>query len=113
MNTEIKKERLWTLFFLLSVIPLLIFSSTQTPKKAATIPSVPAIEKELWTLINKERGLHNLLLLELSTALSDMARQHSLDMAHQGEPEPSHLSSSGKTTEKIFWIQTSLKLVLG
>ncbi|MCJ7582695.1 MAG: CAP domain-containing protein [Candidatus Aminicenantes bacterium] len=97
MNTGRKQERLWTLFFLLSVIPLLIFPSTQTQKEVPAIPSVQAIEKELWTLINKERGLRNLPLLELSSPLSDMAGQHSLDMANQGKSEPSHLSSSGKT----------------
>lgn len=95
MNSGTKKERLWILPFLLSVISLLIFASPQTPKKAATVPKTDAIGKELWNLINKERGLLNLPLLEFSSALSEMARQHSLDMAHQGEP--SHLSSSGKT----------------
>ncbi len=59
------------------------------------IPKIDTIEKELWNLINKERKLHNLPLLELSTALSDMARQHSLDMANQGKPELTNLSSSG------------------
>lgn len=95
MNSGIKKVRLWTLPFLLSVISLLIFASPQTPQKAATVPKTDAIEKELWNLINKERGLHNFPLLEFSSALSGMARQHSLDMAHQ--EVPSHLSSSGKT----------------
>ena len=97
MNTEIKKERLWTLFFLLSVIPLLIFASLQIPNKEVIIPKTDAIEKELWNLINKERKLLNLPLFELSTALSDMARQHSLDMANQGKPELTNLSSSGKS----------------
>lgn len=97
MNTGIKKERLWTLLFLLSMIPLLIFASPQTPKKVAAIPKTDAIEKELWDLINKERKLHNLPLLELFSALSDVARQHSLDMANQGKPELSNLSSSGKS----------------
>jgi len=95
MNSGTKKERLWTLPFLLSVISLLIFASPQTPQKAATVPKTDAIEKELWNLINTERGLHNLPLLELSSAVSEMARQHSLDMANQGEA--SHLSSNGKT----------------
>jgi uncharacterized protein YkwD len=94
MNSGIKKERLWTLPFLLFVIPFLIFASPQTSKKAATVPKTDAIEKELWNLTNKERRLHKLPLLELSSALSEMARQHSLDMADQGEP--SHLSSDGK-----------------
>lgn len=97
MNTGIKKERLWTLLFLFSVIFLLIFASPQTPKKVTIIPKTDAIEKELWNLINKERGLHNLPLLELSTALSDMARQHSLDMANQENRELSNLSSGGKS----------------
>ena len=83
MNTGIKKGRLWTLLFLLSVTPLIIFASLQTPKKVADIPKIDAIEKELWNLINKQRKLNNLPLLELSPALSDMARQHSLDMANQ------------------------------
>ena len=95
MNSGTKKERLWILPFLLSVISLLIFASPQTPQKAATVPKTDAIEKELWNLINKERGLLNLPLLEFSSALSEIARQHSLDMANQGEP--SHLSSNGKT----------------
>jgi len=97
MNTGIKKERLWTLLFVLSVTPLLIFTSPQTPKKVADIPKIDAIEKELWNLINKERKLHNLPLLELSPALSDMARQHSLDLANQGKRELTNLSSSGKS----------------
>ncbi len=97
MNTGIKKERLWALLFLLSVIPHLIFVSPQTPKKVTAIPKTDAIEKELWNLINKERKLHNLSLLELSTTLTDMARQHSLDMANQENLELSNLSSSGKS----------------
>ncbi len=97
MNTKIKNKILWTLLSLFSVIPLLIFTSPQTPKKAATIPKADAIEKELFNLINKERRLYNLPLLEISSALSNMARKHSLDMANQGESEPSHLSSNGKT----------------
>lgn len=97
MNSGIKKEKLRTLSFLLFVISLLISASPQTPKKVATFPKTDAIEKELWNLINKERELHKLPLLEFSTALSEMARQHSLDMANQGKPEPSHLSSDGKT----------------
>jgi uncharacterized protein YkwD len=95
MNSGIKKERLRTFPFLFSLISLLIFASPQTPQKAATVPKTDAIEKELLNLINKERGLHSLPLLELSSALSEMARQHSLDMANQGEA--SHLSSNGKT----------------
>ncbi len=63
----------------------------------AAIPKTDTIEKELWNLINKERKLDNLPLLELSSALSAMARQHSLDMASQGKANPSHLSSSGKS----------------
>jgi len=55
MNSGIKKESLWTLPFLLSVISLLIFASPQTPKKTATVPKTDAIEKELWNLTNKER----------------------------------------------------------
>lgn len=80
---------------LISVIPLLIFASPQTPKKVATIPRADAIEKELCNLINKERRLYNLPLLEISSALSDMAREHSLDMANHGKTF--HISSNGKT----------------
>ncbi|MCJ7580839.1 MAG: CAP domain-containing protein [Candidatus Aminicenantes bacterium] len=97
MNTGIKKGRLWTLLFLLSVTPLTIFSSLQTPKKVVDIPKIDAIEKELWNLINKQRKLNNLPLLELSPTLSDMARQHSLDMANQEKREISNISSSGKS----------------
>jgi len=86
MNSGIKKEKLRTLPFLLFVIPVLIFASPQTPKKVAIFPEPDVIEKELWNLISKERGFHNLPLLELSSALSEMARQHSLDMANQGKP---------------------------
>ncbi len=92
----IKKERLWTLLFLFSVIPFLIFASPKTPNKVTSIPNTDAREKELWELINKERKLHNLPLLELLSVLSDMARLHSLDMANQGKSELSNLSSSGK-----------------
>ena len=95
MNTGTKQERLCTLLILLFLIPLLIFASPRPQIEAAEIPTTDAIEKELWNLINKERELHNLPHLELSSALSDMARQHSLDMANQGKP--SHLSSNGKT----------------
>jgi uncharacterized protein YkwD len=95
MNSGTKNKQLWILPFLLSVIPLFIFASPQTPQEALTIPSAETIEKELWNLINKERELYNLTLLELSSALSEMARQHSLDMANQGEP--THLSADGKT----------------
>jgi len=66
-------------------------------KTEAAIPKIDTIEKELWNLINKERKLDNLPLLELSSALNAMARQHSLDMASQGEANPSHLSSNGKS----------------
>jgi uncharacterized protein YkwD len=95
MNSGTKKESLWALPFLLSVISLFIFASPQIQRKPATVPKTDAIEKELWNLTNKERGFQNLPLLEFSSALSEMARQHSLDMAHQ--EEPSHLSSDGKT----------------
>ncbi len=95
MNSGIKKEKLRTFPFLLFMIPLLIFASPQTPKKIAIFPETDAIEKELWNFINKERGHHNLPLLEFSSALSEMARQHSLDMANQGKL--THLSSNGKT----------------
>lgn len=95
MNTIIKKEKLRTLPFLLFVIPLFIFASPQALKKEATIPKADAIEKELCNLINKERGLYDLPLLEISSALNDMARKHSLDMANQGETF--HISSNGKT----------------
>jgi len=95
MNSGTKKERLWTLPFLLSVISLLIFASPRTPQKAGTVPKTEAIEKELWNLINTERGLQSIPPVELSSSLSEMARQHSLDMSDHGEL--SHLSSNGKT----------------
>ncbi len=98
MNLGTKKERFWILLILLFVIPVLIFASPQTPKKVAIFPEPDVIEKELWNLINKERGFHNLSLLELSSALSEMARQHSLDMANQGKP--SHFSSLSYLNEQ-------------
>jgi uncharacterized protein YkwD len=95
MNSGAKKGQPRFLLFLLSVIPLFIFASPQTPQEAAAIPGAQAIEKELLKLINKERIFYNLPPLEFSSALSEMARQHSLDMANQGKP--THLSSDGKT----------------
>ncbi len=95
MNVGTKKERFWILLIIFPVILFFVSASPQTPKKTGTVPKTEAIEKELWNLINKERGLQNIPPVELSSALSEVARQHSLDMAHHGEL--SHLSSSGKT----------------
>ena len=95
MNSGTKNKLPWILPFLLSVIFLLIFASPQTPQETAALPNTEAIEKQLWNLINREREFYNLPLLELSAALSEMARQHSLDMANQGKS--THLSTDGKT----------------
>ncbi len=97
MDSRINQKKPCAFFFLFSVIPFLVFSSLQIPINAVDVPKTETIEKELWALINTERALHSLPLIELSSTLSDMARQHSLDMANQGKSEPSHLSSSGKT----------------
>jgi uncharacterized protein YkwD len=90
-----KKEKFGFLFIVLCAISLLVFASPHFQKKPATVPNTEAIEKELWSLVNKERGLQSVPLLELSSTLSELARQHSLDMAHQGKP--THRSSNGKT----------------
>jgi len=95
MNSGTKKGQPRFLLFLLSVIFLLIFASPQSPQETAALPNTEAIEKQLWNLINREREFYNLPLLELSAALSEMARQHSLDMANQGKS--THLSTDGKT----------------
>ncbi len=95
MNLGTKKERFWILLIIFPVISFFVSAFPQTPKNRAAIPETEAIEKELWNLINKERELQNIPPVELSSALSELARQHSLDMAHHGEL--SHFSSSGKT----------------
>jgi len=80
MNSGTNKERFWAIIFFLSIIPFLIFASSQSQTNKAVFPKTETIEKELLALINMERKLNNLPLLELSSTLSDMARLHSLDM---------------------------------
>ncbi len=98
MKSGTKKERIWTVLILLFVLHHSVFALSQDPKIIKAFPTTDAIEKELWNLINKERKLYNLPHLELTPALSDLARRHSRDMANQGEP--SHLSSNGDTLVK-------------
>jgi len=95
MNSAADKKRIWILLILLFFLLHSVIALSQDTKKIKTFPTTDAIEKELWNLINEERRLYDLPLLELSSALSDLARQHSLDMANRGEP--SHSSSNGKT----------------
>ncbi len=68
---------------------------TQELNPISERPDISTIEKNLFDLINKERAKRNLTPLELSSALSDLARIHSNDMAER--QELSVLSSTGKT----------------
>jgi uncharacterized protein YkwD len=100
------------------VVMILVFSAFFSPPASACqknqqisppITEIQAMEKEIWMLLNKERAFDNLPPLQLSSALSDLARKHSQDMADSGRL--SHRSSDGKTLSKrleeagIFFIE--------
>ena len=90
-----KTIRLPLLWFFLQSISLCLLGLPQSQKIPEAPPEIQAMEREIWELLNEERAFDNLPLLELSPALSDLARKHSLDMANRGDL--THRSSDRKT----------------
>lgn len=86
------------IIFLVLCLPftnLLFGQDIEQVKLSQQRPKLYEIEKELLSLINTERKKRNLTILISSPELTQLAREHSQDMAAQ--KKLSHTSSSGKT----------------